>query len=286
MTRPVLRAMTIGYLVPDCGIAGVVHSVFAHAVNVAGAAGFHALLASPAGSGPTSLVLAPGPSLDLRRLFVAGETLQAQDGELRSPRAIVQLAGARREQRLPRRGLLPLPVRETRLRAALAGLSRVRATRPSVIDGAAAPALAALVRATREPQPDLPAALVQPLVGWGEGLTPACDDFLVGYLCGLEALASDGPRARFLAGLKAAIDAAAARTTVFGAHFLRLATRGHYATALVRLRDALLCNSNDGVAGSLAAAVQVGSTSGADSVSGLLAALSAWSVTEPELLPA
>ena len=67
------------------------------------------------------------------------------------------------------------------------------------------------------------------------------------------------------------------RTTPIAAHFLRLAAAGHYAEPLIRLRTALLCEDDgDVVDAALQSALAVGATSGADTVSGLLAGLLAW----------
>jgi hypothetical protein len=52
------------------------------------------------------------------------------------------------------------------------------------------------------------------LIGWGEGLTPAGDDFLVGLIAGLDALASGDPRRRsFLEAVAATLVRDASRTT-------------------------------------------------------------------------
>ena len=67
------------------------------------------------------------------------------------------------------------------------------------------------------------------------------------------------------------------RTTPIAAHYLRLAAAGHYTEPLIRLRTALLCeDDSDVVDAAVQSALAVGATSGADTVSGLLAGLLAW----------
>ena len=116
------------------------------------------------------------------------------------------------------------------------------------------------------------------LIGWGEGLTPAGDDFLVGLLAGLDALAKGSAiRAAFLTGFRAGIAAHADRTTEIAAHYLRLAAGSHFGADLRRLRNALLSSSDIARVEHLADdALAVGATSGADQVAGLLAGISAW----------
>jgi hypothetical protein len=119
---------------------------------------------------------------------------------------------------------------------------------------------------------------VERLIGWGEGLTPAGDDFLVGLIAGLDASASaDERRCAFRRVLAAALIGGTQRTTPIAAHYLGLAAGGHYAEPLIRLRHALLCEDDDrAVDAALRSALAVGATSGADTVSGLLAGLLAW----------
>ena len=116
------------------------------------------------------------------------------------------------------------------------------------------------------------------LIGWGEGLTPAGDDFLIGLIAGLDALVRADERRRGLrSAIASALRGATPRTTPIAAHYLQLAAGGHHTEALVRLRNALLCeDSADVVDAALRNALAVGATSGADTVSGLLAGLQAW----------
>ena len=125
------------------------------------------------------------------------------------------------------------------------------------------------------------------LVGWGEGLTPAGDDFLLGLMAGLDALVRDDPRRReFRRALAAALEASTQRTTPIAAHYLRLAAGGHYIEPLIRLRNALLCEDDGAVLDqALHSALAVGATSGADTVSGLVAGLGVW-LPEPAAVEA
>ena len=68
----------------------------------------------------------------------------------------------------------------------------------NVLDEEAAPSAAALVEACRAFDGERAARHASSLIGWGEGLTPAGDDFLVGLIAGLDALVGGDGRRRCL----------------------------------------------------------------------------------------
>jgi len=77
--------------------------------------------------------------------------------------------------------------------------------------------------------------------------------------------------------LAAMITSRIRRTTPIAAHYLRLAAAGHYTEPLIGLRTALLCEDDCNVVdAALQSALAIGATSGADTVSGLVAGLLAW----------
>jgi len=272
--RVVLGVESIGHLVRRTGYVGRVHSVFAQACNLVCEGRLLTIAAPGLGDGPATLRLAGARPADLRTLFDVGERIDCRHGIARTCRAELRLLGAR-VWRAADVGPSLAPARvEANLRRAQRGVAQRRAIVPSVIDGVSG-ALGDACRALDDAQA---ARHVERLVGWGEGLTPAGDDCLVGVLAGLDAgVAGHEARRRFRAALAAAIVACTPRTTEIAAHYLRLAGAGHYNAPLIDLRAALLCEDDDDVIdAALAAALAVGATSGADAVTGLLAALSAW----------
>ena len=82
--------------------------------------------------------------------------------------------------------------------------------------------------------PAAPGDAVQTLLGYGAGLTPSGDDFLVGLLAVLAARNKTRPDSRHDA-LREAILPQLARTTDFGAALLANACDGHYDESLRRL---------------------------------------------------
>lgn len=103
---------------------------------------------------------------------------------------------------------------------------------------------------------------VRALLGFGEGLTPAGDDCLLGVLA---ARRMSGQPAGVLEKL---IPGAASRTTSLSAAFLRAAGRGQFAGHWHRLRDALEDGQPADVQQALRHILALGATSGADAVAG------------------
>ena len=276
--RVTLAVESIGYLVPRSGFTGRVHSVFANACNIACDDTLLTLCAFGVGCGPVTLRLASTASHDLRDLFDAGERIHGHPNRARTGRVELQWlhAGVWRPADLG--PLLPRGRIETHLHCARQRLAQRRRTQASVIDRDGAPLVAALSDACRAVEGEQALRQVQRLIGWGEGLTPAGDDFLVGLIAGLDASTpADERRCEFRRALAAALIGGAPRTTPIAAHCLRLAAGGHYTEPLMRLRHALLCEDDDrALDEALRSALAVGATSGADTVSGLLAGLLAW----------
>jgi len=269
----------MGYLVPQTDFVCSVHSVFANACNLSCDESLLTLATPRVGDGPTTLVLRRDPPQGLHALFRVGETVFCRNGAARARRAEFHLGDAHVWRPLAPRALLPPARIRTHLQRVSACLAQRRRTCSSVIDREGAAISASLVLACRALDGDEALRIVDALIGWGEGLTPAGDDFVVGWRAGLDSLAQgDDARKRFLDRLGPALVAASRRTTPIAAHLVRLAALGHCGASLGRLRDALLCEDRaDLVTVALEETVKIGATSGTDMVHGLLTGLSAWS---------
>jgi hypothetical protein len=116
------------------------------------------------------------------------------------------------------------------------------------------------------------------LVGLGAGLTPAGDDFLVGFLAGLWSSARDeAARRRFLTGLGKGIARRSHRTNDISRTYLLHAARGQVSSRLNALAGAIGRGAGpDQLRGAAAASLQVGHSSGRAATAGLLAGLAAW----------
>jgi hypothetical protein len=275
----ILDVATIGYLVPPAGFVGHVHSVFAAACNVRCHDTLVTIAACRLGDGPAMLRLTDDAPPDLRRLLTVGETVGGHDGVLRSAHVELRLRQARVWRPAPpMRPLTPERI-EARLRHAAASLAQCRDSHSTILGREGATTVAALRDACRTLDVEPAMRHAVRLIGWGEGLTPAGDDFLVGLLAGLDAwVEGDERRGRVRAAIAAAVTSGARRTTPIAAHYLKLAAGSHYNEPLVGLRHALLAE-DDGrfVDAALRRALAIGASSGADTTHGLLAGLAAWS---------
>jgi uncharacterized protein DUF2877 len=276
--KATLVIASIGYLVPRSGFDGVVHSVYARACNISCGESLLMLLSPDAPEGPTTLLLRNDSALDLRSCFQVGDAVVQSGARLLSNTADACASGATVWK--PR--ALATRVEPSQLAVNLcAARARIAAQLEhggSVLHREARPTCARVERACRDCELEQALLEATRLIGWGEGLTPAGDDFLVGLMSGLDALAvgSDARRG-FLSRLGAAIAARTARTTRVAAHYLRLAAQGHFTANVHALRAALL-STNDvaSVQRSVDAALRFGATSGADLATGMLSGVSAW----------
>jgi len=240
------------------------------------------------GDGPTTIVLARDAG-DLRLRFAVGERVAASDGCIRSARVMLELADARVWQRTERGPRVADAELDARLRDVGARLAARRARQENVLDRDAAPVAAALAAACASLDLSRARAAIDRLIGWGEGLTPAGDDFIVGLLAGLDHATTHADAARrdvadalasrvaFRDALAAHVAAGTKRTTAIAAHALRLAARGAWSETIDRLLVALCRDADDRAAdAALAHLLAFGASSGADTASGIVAALRAW----------
>ncbi len=147
-------------------------------------------------------------------------------------------------------------------------------------------AIDALLDATRRLDAPAACAAAEALIGVGPGLTPSGDDFLVGYLTGLQRVAGERPlREGFVSTLGAEIVRLSRRTTEVSRAYLEHAAQGRVSGVLADLARAI--GRGESIADTqraARAALRVGSTSGADSVLGLLLGLEVWA-TFPAAYP-
>jgi hypothetical protein len=272
----VLEVESIGYLVPGPWFDGTVHSVFARACNIACGDSLLTLVAPGVAAAPTAFVLARDAS-DLRSRYRVGDAVARRGTHLASRRCVVDLAGATVWRPDDRRSIGDPAQLDANLRECRARLDLRLPGSASIVHREGRGVCVRLERACRDCDVDAALSNASQLIGWGEGLTPAGDDFLIGMLAALHAMTSSASRAAFVARLGGAVESQAIRTTAVAAHALRLAARGHFSADLHELRDALL-SSGDVARVRRAAddALDVGATSGADRVAGVIAGVSAW----------
>jgi hypothetical protein len=270
-----LTVARVGYFAPATSFDGIVHSVFARACNIACEFGLLTIAAPGLTDGPMVWRLAAGAPLDFRHLFHPGERLRRRQAMAFTREVKLDLGSAAtwRPSSLPRTSTGQL---SANLQRATAALDLRRPVRSSVIEREGQASLRSLEDACRRLDVERATAEIHRLVGWGEGLTPAGDDALVGLLAALGALApGDAERLPFLRSLSAVIVSGAPRTTDISAHYLRLAAHGHFNADVTDLRHAFLAadesGEGDSMRNALESALDVGATSGADMVAGMMA---------------
>ena len=276
--RARLDIESVGYLVPRPDFEGAVHNIHARACNIACGEVLLTLLTPGAPEGPTALVLRSGFAHDLRRCFRPGDVVVWRGRRLRSSAADGDLSHAIVWKPTP----LPDMAAAGQIGANL-GVARARIA-ASMRDGRgilhreAHAVCRTLEEACRDCDIEPAVRDAIRLIGWGEGLTPAGDDFLVGLVSGLVALADQSPPRRdFLSYLSGAIVAQRVRTTPIAAHYLRLGAQGHFAANIHRLRSALLAANDVAVVRQCVDdALTLGATSGSDLATGLVSGISAW----------
>ena len=129
--------------------------------------------------------------------------------------------------------------------------------------------LPVLARATESREPGAVVAALSALVGLGAGLTPAGDDFIVGYLAALRSRSRREPGiAALLRALAVPVGQLSLHANAISRQMLLDALHGHFAE---RLTEVVRCVCGGGdVAAATMRALQIGHSSGADILCGLL----------------
>ena len=122
------------------------------------------------------------------------------------------------------------------------------------------------------------AAAVEALIGLGAGLTPSGDDLLAGYMAGLWCtVRKQKDRTHFISELGNRIIELSVRTNDISRTYLFHAVHGQVSSHIAALAEAI---SRPGepyrLLEAAEQAMQNGSTSGMDTVTGLLLGISAW----------
>lgn len=119
------------------------------------------------------------------------------------------------------------------------------------------------------------------LIGFGRGLTPDGDDYLLGYIAALWRWRYSQKVAEHFTLLCHGLTNQLSRTNDISAHYLKRAVQGHFSEPICELIQALATKKNDVEVNSAALAVmQFGASSGADCLAGFLHGLRALKATQ------
>jgi hypothetical protein len=292
-----LRAISMGYAVPNENFDASVHSVFKSAINLHlnEESGLLTLIASGEGDLPQGIRLDAPTDFSFEK-FETGEPTVYRVGILHFENSslTVQLSGARRWTcDLP---ALEFDITNPRVSTAwslvwdalnkrqrLKGseivaedLFRLESERTGV-PRRVSEAMRDLLNATW--QHKLSDALsINSLIGLGPGLTPSGDDLLVGYMAGLWCTVRDKrERNEFIARLGKTITRLSRNTNEISRTYLYHAVRGQVSSRLANLAEAISRGEDHKHLLELAeAAMKIGHTSGMETVTGMLIGLAAW----------
>ena len=199
--------------------------------------------------------------LDLSRAAVWNGTVADASPGLRGAQAQAALRELRETLRehAPVQGVAP----------ALFSSVSPRSTIERALVARMAKTLPILARATETGDAGAAVSAMRVLVGLGAGLTPAGDDFIVGYLAALWSRSRREPGiAALLNALAVPVGQLSLCTNAISRQMLLDALQGHFAERLIEVMHCV-CAGGD-VAGATMRALEVGHSSGADVLCGLL----------------
>lgn len=267
-----LPGLDKGVLVPDSAV-GRVHGVFEHACNITLHDGqWLSLLDNSCPSAPLAvrLDLAGG----MRQLFQPGEPFSIKAGVWRTVGCRGDVASLPVCAPAPTQQVLPVALIAANLDRVDAELAAWQAAHAGDRPAADLTALTwALGDAVAQHDARSAAAIAPQLVGNGRGLTPSGDDILTGCLAAWWRLSGiDRSLHPLLQAFCATLTRLLHRTTDVSRHYLGLAVRNLFVQPLDELRQCCL-GQPDAVQlrGACQRALRIGSSSGFDGVTGLVA---------------
>ena len=304
-----LNALSSGVEAPTICFSGVIHSIFRHACNVSlGSDVLLTLVSSEKGNLSQGIRLRTPPQFTFLNQLRVGQPVACRGG-------ILRISGSDLSVDLRTASLWHIDLKGLRVDLhqcdmaqawAVAwlelgkhrrgnGISAMITAMPlprqnpvtspgiKILVERAVQTVPALIDATRDFQVDGAITAIRPLIGLGPGLTPSGDDFIVGYLAGLWSTAgSDSSRLRFMSSVGAWLSQAAAGTNAISCTYIKSAVNGNVSEPIATLAQCFgQAKSIDSVRDATGTALQVGNTSGADGVLGLLLGCIAW--TAPSL---
>lgn len=269
-----LAALKIGAGVPEGDFTATIRSVFRRACLAAVDDGrLVTFVPAAAGGLPGGITIVMPADFDFAEVVVEGARIGARAGVLRlgAQGIIVDLRPA-----VPWRSCLDrltLTLEDPRSLAAWQIAAGILAAdgRAAALLAIARDAIPTLVHATRRLDAGAAEKAASSLVGLGAGGTPAGDDFLVGFLAAMHAMARRADVGAFTAALSRRIARLADRTNAVSAVYLVSAAEAEVSERLTDLVGAIADGAEAAAAAAASAAIAVGHSSGADGTLGLLA---------------
>ena len=259
-----IQVLSVGHaLDTDSAGFGIVHSVFARAVNLMLRAEMWTLLAADRADLPFGIRVAPA-DLDVLGLR-NGDPVHVRVGFVSiGSGSTCRVVDCRAAQRW-------LPARHNKTEPGLVGRLAIVATAASDRSWHESAQMAQAVRSALEVSAGLDDVLAK-VVGRGPGSTPSGDDVLVGILAVLKSPLSGAAGARVAESLGRAILPLLWTTSDVSGQLLRQAVKGLFSRDVHELVLALLGNpAPQQLRNTIRRVIETGATSGADTCMGLLA---------------
>jgi len=294
----VFNAISIGYAIPHTDFDAVVHSVFRSAINLCSIRGGEllTLVAASESDLPQGIRVDVPDNFSFEILNV-GEQVICRNETLRLDSLTVDLRGARRWKcdlpALQADAANPamsaawsfvwdaLNKRQIQSKAEIiaGNIFHSEGIKQSRVAEKTGDAMRELFEATQRCDDLSVASPVRALIGLGAGLTPSGDDLLVGYLAGLWCAIRDGSeRIQFVSDLGKTIIHFSHLTNDISRTYLYHAAQGQVSSSLVNLANVICMGEKpDRLLDIAETAMNIGHTSGMDTVTGLLLGLTAWS---------
>jgi hypothetical protein len=301
-----LKALSVGYAVPRHDFSVTVHSVFPDAINLKfrNKGRLLTLVSSEGADLPQGIRLDTPPGFSFELGLQPGESLVCQDNYLQDE--YKRLAIIFRQARIWKCKLPDLGVggitqnpmaawnsvwRALNERQRLSGaeicaeeLFRQDAPMQKTVIKSMGILIHELVEAARNLDASIE-IIVAGLIGLGPGLTPSGDDFLVGFLTGLRSVRGKSrERLQFLSELGKEVIHLSSYTNDISRTYLFYAAKGQVSSRLAGLVEAIAGGADTAhFWQTVEEAMQVGHSSGMDTITGLLVGLSTWGNGFPQL---
>jgi Protein of unknown function (DUF2877) len=276
-----IAAVSIGYGAPVGDFDGTVEAAYVRACMLSTKGhGLLTLTTPTMGRLPRGFVVDVSSDFSFASSVATGAIVAARSGILRF--RDTDLAVDLRSTPLWRSALRALCIDGSNAAVALARTAAIATLRRdgrsdsfTRLAGAALVSFDAAVRALDAPSAE---RAMKGLIGLGEGLTPAGDDYLVGYFAGLWACSGlDQSRLNFMTVLSEQLKRNAVNTGDVSRIYLEAAADGEVSERLFDLSSSVATPSDDAaVSRAVAAALDVGHSSGACGVEGFLRASACW----------
>lgn len=276
MVPVTLSAQSVGYLFPTTKTQELrVHSVFQHALNLRSDSGIclTLLCAETYQNLADAARVALPENWDWREKISVSSSVHLANGVLHAPRFCVVLTSA--------------TVWQPRLHGGNRDLNAA-AWGPDSVQTLATPLRLFCLEhhvesALQWPGNPMPQGLrvqesperleqqVSQLIGYGKGLTPDGDDYLLGYLAALWPWQLPADLAAHYHGMQQAIQCRLHRTTDISGHYLSRALKGHFSQPICHLIEQLnAAATRSTIAACANQVMQFGATSGVDCLAGFL----------------